>query len=320
MSVYTVISDQEFSEIIGLYQLGQYQSSQGILAGIENTNYFISTSKGKYVFTLFEIIDRQQANLYLTLLNELAEAGIKCPQPVADANNRLVNTFRQQPYCLVTRLNGKNITTANKQQCMAIASELAKFHSHRFSSISLSDPLFINRRGKDWRESVFKKIQHHIPASDASLLAHELKLAYEFDDSQLPKGIIHADLFKDNALFDGDNLVGVIDFNDACYGTYLYDIAITVNAWCCNNEGQLVDDLVNAFFDQYQSIRPLTAVEKMAWPTMLKIATLRFWLSRLENSLLPTDDANQLTQKKDPAEYREILVNHIEQPSSVFNQ
>ncbi len=314
MSVYTVISDDEFSEILKHYSLGDFLHAQGIQSGIENTNYFLTTTKGEYVFTLFEKISRQQAEFYISLLKNLSSAGIRCPQPQPDKHAQTLKSFNDKPFTLVTRLNGVNVTTTNENQCQAIAIELAKIHSTPLMNLSPTDQLVQNRRGKEWRDNLAKTLIPKLNSHDAKLLATQIEQFQSFDDSQLPKGIIHSDLFKDNALFEGDQLTGIIDFYDACYDAYIYDLAITVNAWCCTKAGKLNHSLVSAFLQAYQSIRPLTDTEKEAWPTMLKMAATRFWLSRLEDSLVPVTELagqNTLTHRKDPAEFQQILENHI---------
>ena len=306
MSVYTSISDKEFSEILNLYNLGNFVSSQGIQAGIENTNYFVTTTKGEYVFTLFEKINQQELKLYISLLQELSIAGIACPQHQEDINKQTINTIKNKPFTFVTRLSGKNLTSVNSKQCKAIAVELAKLHS---TALSISTKSLQNRRGNKWRENTAKNLINKLSDNDAKLLLSELKSYKSFDDSNLPKGIIHADLFKDNALFENDQLSGIIDFYDACYDNYLYDIAITVNAWCTDENGKLVNTLLSSFLQGYQSIRKLTNAELKAWPIMLRMAAMRFWLSRLEDSLTQRD--GDLTHCKNPTEYQRILQNHI---------
>ena len=306
MSVYTSISDKEFSEILSFYNLGDFIRSQGIQAGIENTNYFVTTTKGEYVFTLFEKINQQELKLYISLLQELSNAGIACPQPQADINKQVINTIKNKPFTFVSRLKGKNLSSVNIKQCKTIAVELAKLHN---TPLSISAQSLRNRRGEDWRENTAKKILNKLSDNDADLLLSELDVYRSFDDSHLPKGIIHADLFKDNALFGNDQLSGIIDFYDACYDNYLYDIAITVNAWCTDEEGKLINTLLSAFLQGYQSIRQLTDAELKAWPIMLRMAAMRFWLSRLEDSLIQRD--GDLTHSKNPKEYQRILQNHI---------
>ena len=309
MSVYTSISDSEFSEILKSYSLGNFISAQGIQAGVENTNYFVTTTKGEFVFTLFEKINQQELKLYITLLQELSLAGIHCPQPQSDINKQTINEIKDKPFTIVTRLKGKNLTFANTNQCKAIATELAKFHTTPLSISNSPDKLLQNRRGKTWRESTAKNLISKLSSNDAKLISSEFEHYQLFDDSKLPKGIIHADLFKDNALFENDQLSGIIDFYDACYEAYLYDIAITVNAWCTDKKGELIEPLVCAFLQGYQSKRPLTDAEKEAWPMTLRIAAMRFWLSRLEDSLIQRQ--GDLTHCKNPEEYQRILKSHI---------
>lgn len=154
-----------------------------------------------------------------------------------------------------------------------------------------------------------KTIIKQLPENEANLISNEITAYLLFDDSDLPKDIIHVDLFKDNALFEGNTLSGIIDFYDACYDTYLYDFAITVNAWCADDNGELIEEYVNAFLQCYQAIRPLSVTENEAWPIMLRISAMRFWLSRLKYSLnQPTGD---LTQLKNPKDYQRILKNLI---------
>ncbi|MCW8900841.1 MAG: homoserine kinase [Gammaproteobacteria bacterium] len=314
MSVYTSVSDREFSEILKSYNLGNFISAQGIQAGIENTNYFLTTSQGEYVFTLFEKINQQELGFYISLLQELSQADISCPQPQVDINDCSINEIKSKPFTLVSRLKGKNLTSANIEQCKAIAIELAKLHTLLFSATHSANNLLPNRRGKAWREETAKNLMAHVSAYEANLISSEIKFYQSFDDSNLPRGIIHADLFKDNALFENDRLSGIIDFYDACYDTYLYDMAITVNAWCIDENKKLNEPVVNAFLKSYQSIRPLTEPEAQAWPIMLRMAAMRFWLSRLEdsfssNNLTPTQDT--LTHSKNPMEYQKILEHHI---------
>lgn len=322
MSVYTSVSDSEFSEILKNYSLGEFICSQGIQAGIENTNYFVVTTKGEFVFTLFEKINQQELAFYISLLQELYLSGIACPQPQIDINNQTINIIKEKPFTIVSKLNGNNLTSVNHNQCNAIASQLAKLHTST-SSLSISDTsLLQNRRGQLWRDKAADRLLPQLSNYEVELLSNEIDHYRSFDDTKLPKGIIHADLFKDNALFENDQLTGIIDFYDACYGSYLYDIAITVNAWCTNIGGKLNQDLVSTFLHSYQSIRMLTHAEKQAWPLILRMAATRFWLSRLEDSItpnVPSSKQGTLTHSKDPMEYRLILESHIESDNSLLS-
>ena len=316
MSVYTPVSDNEFSEILKNYSLGDFVSAQGIKAGIENTNYFITTTAGEFVFTLFEKISQQELEHYISLLKHLSANDIACPQPQADNNQQTVNSFQSKPFTIVSRLKGNNPASVNLNQINAVAQELAKLHRVTSTIPGSLNNTLRNRRGSVWRQDTVKKLIAKISSDETKLLTSELSFFQSFNDHDLPKGIIHADLFKDNALFEKDKLCGIIDFYDACYDNYLYDIAITVNAWCCDDQGKFISDFVTNFLDSYQAIRPLTMPEKLAWPIMLRMAALRFWLSRLEDSL--NQRPGDLTHCKNPEEYQIILKNHIKAEISAF--
>ncbi|MDH5395677.1 MAG: homoserine kinase [Gammaproteobacteria bacterium] len=313
MSVYTALSENEFSEILKLYDLGDFIHAEGIQAGIENTNYFLKTSKGDYVFTVFEKINKQELEFYIPLLQKLSAAGIACPQPISNKQHQIFNFIKNKPYLIVTRLQGSNILHASPEHCSIIATALAQLHT---SPLTFSQKM-INRRGQHWREKTASSLSAQLSANDAKLLQQEISFYQLFDDSELPKGIIHADLFKDNAIFDNGRLSGIIDFYDACYDSYLYDIAITVNDWCTNENGEIIKENIDAFLHGYQSIRKLTQAEKIAWPIMLRIAAMRFWLSRLEDAFLQRE--GDLTQRKNPVTYLQILQHHIQKPQSIEN-
>lgn len=311
MSVYTALSENEFSEILKLYDLGDFIHAEGIHAGIENTNYFLNTSKGAYVFTVFEKINKQDLAFYMPLLQKLSAAGIACPQPIINKQNQVINFIKNKPYVIVSRLQGTNILHASPKHCAIIATALAQLHTTPLTS----SQQMVNRRGQTWREQTASALSAQLAAADSELLQQEISCYRSFDDSELPKGIIHADLFKDNVIFNNDQLSGIIDFYDACYDCYLYDIAITVNDWCTDKNGEIIKENIEAFLNGYQSIRTLTNAEKIAWPIMLRIAAMRFWLSRLEDFFLQRE--GDLTQRKNPATYRQILQHHIQKPQSI---
>ncbi len=306
MSVYTPVSDPQFVTLLQQYPLGQFVRARGIEAGIENSNYFIVTSNGEYVFTVFEKIDAATLNTYLALLQRLAANDFPCPHPVANRQQQLAGMIHNKPFTIVTRLQGSNPDTIHPAHCRAIATALAQLHSINTQGLALP----LNRRGKTWRQATAKKLLPLLDEQQAELLQQELAAHAAVDESTLPGGLIHADLFPDNALFAGEQLSGVIDFYDACEGSYLYDVAITVNAWCSNPDGSLDASRYQALLFAYQQIRPFTDNEHAVWPLMLRIAAMRFWLSRLADTLLRPPqplEKQALTHNKDPKEYQRIL-------------
>jgi homoserine kinase type II len=309
MSVYTSISDKEFSEILNTYPLGQFIRAQGISTGIENTNYFVTTTNGEYVFTLFEKIKPQELKFYISLLDAITASNIACPQPQANKHKKIIGTIKNKPFIFVTRIKGEIVSLVNLDHCKAISIALAKLHSTPLLTPSSVIKPPKNRFGKRWRDHAAKNIMPKLSKNDAKLLSSELVLYERFNYATLPHGIIHSDLFKDNVLFEHNQISGIIDFYDACYDSYLYDVAVTVNDWCTNKEGTLNEIYLASFLINYQTIRPLTDREKSAWPLMLRIAALRFWLSRLEDSLNPREGV--LTHSKNPNTYKQILQNHI---------
>lgn len=306
MSVYTTLTGKEFSALLTRYSLGKLIRFEGIQAGIENTNYFIYTTRGKYVFTLFETLQRQQLDFYVSLLDKLSTAGIACPQPQHDLKQQIINEIKGKPFIIVSRLQGSSPSKVILEQCKAIATELARLH---ITELCFPNPV-MNRRGMAWLETMAQHLSGSISVSDAQLIHHELSAYQTLDESLLPRGIIHADLFRDNALFVGNQLSGIIDLYDACYDTLLLDVAITVNDWCITSSGSLNHDFYTAFMEEYQVVRPFTTEEKCQWNLTLRRAAMRFWLSRLEAKYNPRP--GDLTQAKDPGLFKNILLFHIQ--------
>ena len=310
MSVYTTVSEQEFSHLLSTYNLGTFEKAEGITAGIENTNYFLDTSVGNYVFTIFESINISTLKFYVSLLQEIASSGLPCPVPQHDKNNIVINFINKKPFIIVNRLKGKNIKKVSLEQCKQLALALAKLHKIKFTNQTQME----NRRGQAWRLKTFQQISDKLNPEDKTLIQSELNTYENAFFEHLPVGLIHSDLFKDNVLFENNQLTAIIDFYDACHDYLLYDVAITVNEWCTNDNGLLDEAYLATFITQYESLRPLSLDEKRAWPTMLRMAAMRFWLSRLYDSL--NQKQGDLTQQKNPDEYRNILIAHLENPDS----
>lgn len=302
MSVYTVVERDELETFLHNYALGDLIDYQGISAGIENTNYFVTTSDKQLVLTLFENHTADELGYFLDLMAFLAENDVPSAHPIADNNGHYLRELNGKPAALVMRLNGGGVDHPNASQCAALGHALGKLHvaGQSFSGQRNND------RGPHWWHTTRDAVIDKLPADEAALLDQELAFQREHRFDTLPRGVIHADLFRDNALFEGDTLTGLIDFYYACNDVLLYDVAVTVNDWCSNDDGSLDQAKTRAMLDAYKRQRPFSADEVEAWPVMLRAGALRFWLSRLQDHHFPRE--GELTHIKDPKVFRNILI------------
>jgi homoserine kinase type II len=312
MAVFTSVSEAELSAWLGNYSLGQLLELQAIASGIENTNYFVTTDNGRFVLTLFEKLTAEELPFYLNLMAHLARHGIPCPCPVANRHNQFLGTLNGKPACIVSRLSGKSTTIPSNGQCAAIGAMLGQMHiaGQSFSQI------MPNPRGSAWRAATAPQVLPFLDAAQAALLESEVALHARQNLAQLPQGVIHADLFRDNVLLEENRVGGLIDFYFACTDALLYDVAITVNDWCMNADGMLDAARAQTFLQAYHAVRPLQDNERDAWPLMLRLAALRFWLSRLFDKHLPRD--GELIHAHDPRHFERVLKNHIAAERSIW--
>ena len=304
MSVYTVVEQHELETFLTHYAVGDLIEYQGISAGIENTNYFVTTSEQRLVLTLFEQHSAGEMDYFLNLMAFLAEHRIPSAHPIADRNGHYLRELKGKPAALVMRLHGAGIEQPNLTQCQAIGQALAELHLAG-QSFPEQRP---NDRGPQWWHQTRNRLVEHLTTDDRRLLDEELAYQDSFRHSELPRGIIHADLFRDNALFEGDRLTGIIDFYYACNDVLLYDVAVTVNDWCSQGDGALDKGILDALLQAYHHTRPFSQQEATAWPVMLRAAALRFWLSRLHDLHFPRE--GELTHTKDPQVFKNILLQH----------
>jgi homoserine kinase type II len=311
MSVFTTVNEDQASAWLQNYPIGQLTELRGIASGIENTNYFLSTNQGKYVLTLFEILTADELPYFLNLMHHLASQGVPCPLPIANQQGELLGALNGKPASIVTRLSGASLTTPTATQCAAIGATLAQIHIAGKNFPMQRD----NERSATWWKAISPQLLPFLDTEAAQLLQAEIKFQALHRLQDLPRGVIHADLFRDNVLFDGDTVSGVIDFYFACNDTWLYDIAITVNDWCVTATGELDEAHTKAFLQAYHNVRPFTAIERGAWPITLRAAALRFWVSRLYDLHFPR--AGEMTHAKDPSHFERILRNRIQAQSAL---
>jgi homoserine kinase type II len=304
LSVYTPVSESELSAWLDDYSVGRLLSCEPIKAGIENTNYFVTTTQGRYVLTLFERLPAEELPFYVNLMAHLARHGIPCPAPIANLSDQYLGRLNGKPAILVTRLPGRSIEHPGNAECAELGALLARMHlSARSYSAYLDNP-----RGPRWWRLAAREVDGHLSASQRALLTAELQFqaAHRFPD--LPRGPVHADLFRDNALFEDGRISGVIDFYFAGVDTFLFDVAVCANDWCLReppHELGLEAARTRVLLSAYHAVRPLGELERAAWPAMLRAAALRFWLSRLYDFHLPRPGV--MVHAHDPEHFRRIL-------------
>ena len=306
MSVYTTVTTQELDAWLARYSIGGLTELASIASGIENTNYFVTTEKGRFVLTLYERLPAEELPFYLNLMAHLARAGVEVPAPEPDRTGSLFSMLNGRPASLVERIDGAPVEEPTPEHCAAVGAALARLH---VASQSYRTRL-TNRRGPAWWRQAARAVRSHLDAEQDELLANELKFQTGFGKVKLPKGAIHGDLFCDNVLFFDGRVAGIIDFGFAATDFLAYDLAITVNDWCVHADGALDPARQSALTEAYDAVRPLTGDERNQWPSLLRAAALRFWLSRLYDLHLPRP--GELTHAHDPMHFERILRERIE--------
>ncbi|RJX33525.1 MAG: homoserine kinase [Oxalobacter sp.] len=306
MAVFTPVSLDDLTSWITQFPLGRALAIRGIASGIENSNFFITTEKGEYVLTIFEKLSFEQLPFYLKLMRHLAQRDVLVPAPIANDKGDIVNVLHGKPASIVTKLQGQWQLHPSPVHCAAVGGMLAKMH------LAAQDfPMFQpNLRGIEWRRETAPVVAPYLSPDNQALLRDEMAFQDGFAASdvyrQLAVGPIHADLFRNNVMFDGDRLTGFFDFYFAGCDTWLFDVAVTVNDWCIDlATGALDMPRTRAMLDAYHAVRPFTVNEQAAWQALLRAAALRFWLSRLYDFHLPRD-AEMLTPH-DPAHFERVL-------------
>ena len=301
MSVFTPVTPEQLSAWLEHYRLGTLVQMQGIAAGIENTNYFVDTTGGSFVLTLFEKLTPAELPFYLGLMSHLAQHGIPSPAPATDIHGRMFSQLNGKPAALMSRLQGEAVAAPAQSHCGEVGHALAAIHLAGQSYQGRLD----NPRGPRWWREAAAEVSPFLDAARAALLRAELEFQAAHGREDLPRGPIHADLFRDNVLFAGERIGGVIDFYFAGIDCLLFDVAVTLNDWCVHAGGAIDAARARALLRAYHTKRPLTAAEHEAWPLMLRGAALRFWLSRLYDFYLPRP--GELVHAHDPEHFRRIL-------------
>ena len=310
MAVYTEVSGAEAVALVRRLRIGEFTALTGIQSGIENTNYFLDTTEGRYVLTLFERLTHEELPFYLHLMKHLAARGIPVPDPKADASGAILHTLLGKPAAVVDRLTGRHQLAPGASHCESVGTVLAQMHLAG-ADFALHQP---NLRGAAWWAETVPVVRPFLTPEQRELIEAELAFALQVAASKahaaLPRGAIHADLFRDNVMFAttpaGEVLTGLFDFYFAGVDSFLFDIAVCLNDWCIDVEsGRLDDERASAFVAAYDAVRPLTSGELRLMPALMRAAALRFWLSRLWDLHLPRDAS--LLVAHDPSHFERVL-------------
>ncbi|MDH5424205.1 MAG: homoserine kinase [Gammaproteobacteria bacterium] len=317
MSVYTTIEQDELRTFLLRYDVGELVSYQGISAGIENTNYFVTTcqdgQQNEFVLTIFEAHDADEMPYFLDLMAHLNEHKVPSAHPIIDRQGRMLQNLKNKPAALVQRLKGSSITETTAEHCCKLGAALGDLHSAGLSFDQQQE----NTRGPHWWHETTNLLENKLSSDDLAVLHEEMKFQETQSHADIPRGLIHADLFRDNALWHDNELSGIIDLYFASTDALLYDVAVTVNDWCSNPDGSLNFEKTSSLLKAYHQHRSFTETEKSLWPVMLRAAALRFWLSRLYAIHFPKE--GEMTHQKDPQEFKTILLHRRNESSKILD-
>ena len=302
MAVYTNVSENEVTEWLKAYDVGGFRALTGIKSGVSNSNYVLETTKDRYILTLYEA--RTKADdlpFFLGLMEYLAKKGVLCPLPIRGVDGAAMHPVAGRPAAIISFLRGKSLPRVDPNHCAELGHALATMHAavtdfpmHRPNALSLAgwQELF------DACDGRADEVSHGL----AALINDEMAFLKEHWPQDLPAGVIHADLFPDNVLFDGAKLCGIIDLYFACNDFLAYDLAICLNAWCFEGNNMSFNiTKARAMLAAYQAVRPLSLAEKKALPVLARGAAIRFMMTRLYDWLNQVPGA--LVKAKDPLEY-----------------
>ena len=320
MAVFTEVSPADATALLKSLELGELVELKGISGGIENTNYFLTSerdgSQRQHVLTLFERLSFEQLPFYLHLMQHLAAHGIPVPNPVATPKGEILLKVKGKPAALVNRLSGHSELAPTADHCAQVGATLARMHLAG-RDYPRHQP---NLRGLPWWNDTVPVVLPYMQAEQAQLLRSELAyqnhVAASAAYAALPRGPVHADLFRDNVMFDEGQLSGFFDFYFAGVDTWLFDLAVCLNDWCIDLPTGAHDaERAQAFVAAYQSVRPLEAAERQLLPALLRAGALRFWVSRLWDFHLPREAS--MLKAHDPTHFERVLRERVERPVTI---
>lgn len=319
MAVFTPVTDAELGDWLQHYDLGDVVEFRGIHSGIENSNFFLTTTHGQYVLTIFEKLTATQLPFYLDLMRHLASHRVPVPDPMPRRDGSLFGMLKGKPAAIVTKLEGAPELAPTPAHCIEVGQMLARMHLAG-RDFARHQP---NLRSLSWWQENVPAIAGFLTDSQRELieteLAHQAAFFASADYATLPEGPCHCDLFRDNVLFahgrQHARLGGFFDFYFAGVDKWLFDVAVTVNDWCTDLEtGALDPARVDALLRAYQTVRPFTPAEDRHWNDMLRAGAMRFWVSRLYDFYRPREA--ELLKPHDPGHFERILRERIHAASS----
>lgn len=309
MAVYTDVAFEDLERFLAGYDIGEARSFKGIAEGVENSNFFLQTTRGDFILTLYEKrVRAEDLPFFLGLLDHLAARGVACPTPVHSRAGASWTELNGRPAAVLTFLDGLSLNRPDVRHCAAAGEALAALHEAG-RDFSLARPNALSLAGWHALADATLDQADGVQTGLAQLIATALARFDTGWPEGLPSGVIHADLFPDNVLFLADKVSGLIDFYFACNDAYAYDVAIMLNAWCFETDGSYNVTKGRGLIDGYCARRPLSAAEREALPQLAGGAALRFLLTRLYDWL--RRDPNALVRPKNPLDYARRLRFHL---------
>ena len=311
MAVYTKLSENNLKDFFSKYNLGKLLKFQGIQEGIENSNYFVKTDSGKFILTVYEKrVEEKDLPFFMGLMKNIFNENFPSPEPIINKNGNYITEIFGKKAAVVSFLEGASKKNLTPDNCYEVGIYTAKLHMiTKNLNIKRTNRLSVN----SWR-LIYRKIQRDcskIYPDLTKIIERNLEIIEDKWPKNIPRGIIHADLFPDNIFFKGSKLTGIIDFYFSCYDFYALEIAICLNALCFEGKNENLSFNVTKakkFIDGYSSIRKLTEEEKESLKILCHGAAMRFLLTRVFDYLNLTEDA--LVKIKDPVEYLKRLEFH----------
>ena len=308
MAVYSPISKEELEIFLQQYNIGKLIKYEGILEGIENTNYKLETSKNIYILTIFEKrVSPEDLPFFINLKNHLTKKKFLCPKPIKNRNQKYINLIKNKNCVIISYLEGNKTSTVENNHCNQVGKMLALLHNQ---SKDFNGKRNNSMNYNQWK-NIFLKIQNKKDNQFSNIMPNindELLYLETAWPKNLPKGIIHADAFQDNVFFKKNKFSGLIDFYFACNDFLAYDIALTINAWCFDNKAEFKKNRFLNIIQGYESLRQLTQIEKKHLSTLLRGAALRILITRIHDYVFHSKGA--YVELKDPQEYNSILLFH----------